>query len=184
MTFLRSKPRLNRFSLLTLLVCPSSVLLLREDHFILLTSYSRNLLWSWGVSLALVLDVAKVLKADSKFFLSPTFSFEENCSFKMLQRGREPKDIAASFLISALNQTKDLFVWSTDELLDQWANRLVEISHKTLMCKIVGSNISSRHNIYKFHRNIIYRGMSKEFIFSHENWTSLQRGVSFEAWTR
>ena len=147
--------KLNSSSLLTLSVCPSppafpsilnSLLLRRKDQ----TSYSRNFLWScirkyyqweqkskqisfaWGVSLALVLDVAKVLKADIKFFLSPTcvknknrrsqfrasgtFSFEENCSFKMLQRGREPEDIAASFLISALNQTKDLFVWSTDKL--------------------------------------------------------------------
>ena len=170
---------------------------IREDYQ--WEQIQKQISFAWGVSLALVLDVVKVLKSDSKFLLSPcvknknrrsqfsssdTFSFEENCSFKMLQRRREPEDIAASFLISALNQTKDLFVWSTDELLDQWANRLVEISHKTLMCKIVGSNISSRHNIYKFHRNTIYRGMSKEFIFSHGNWTSLQRGVSFEAWTR
>ena len=56
----------------------------------------------------------------------------------MLQRGREPENMAASFLISALNQTRDLFVWSTDELLDQLSNRLLEISHKTLMFKIVG----------------------------------------------
>ena len=145
----------------------------------------KQISFTWGVSLALVLDVVKVLKSDSKFLLSPcvknknrrsqfsssdTFSFEENCSFKMLQRRREPEDIAASFLISALNQTKDLFVWSTDKLLDQLANRLLEISHKMLVCKLVGSNNSSRHNIYKFHRDTIYRYRSKEFIFSHEYW--------------
>ena len=103
------------------------------------------------MSLALVLDVANVLKADSKFFVSPCVknknrrgqfrasdTFEEDCSFMMLQRGREPENMAASFLISALNQTRDLFVWSTDELLDQLSNRLLEISHKTLMFKIVG----------------------------------------------
>ena len=168
---------------------------IREDYQ--WEQIQKQISFAWGVSLALVLDVVKVLKSDSKFLLSPCVknknrrgqfrasdTFEENASFKVLQRGREPENMAASFLISALNQTKDLFVWNTDKLLDQLANRLLEISHKMLVCKLVGSNNSSRHNIYKFHRKTIYRGMSKEFIFSHENWTSLQRGVSFEAWTR
>ena len=153
---------LLHFTLSTILRMLASALLLscfpnlfwsrrREDYQ--WEQIQKQISFAWGVSLALVLDVVKVLKSDSKFLLSPcvknknrrsqfsssdTFSFEENCSFKMLQRRREPEDIAASFLISALNQTRDLFVWSTDELLDQLSNRLLEISHKTLMFIIVG----------------------------------------------